>query len=500
MKDKSFHKNASLPDCWTLDTYATETTTYPDGISDHVVHVDRRGVRTVSTSRSFADREESVALTFHPTNLAVHVLASTNITYRNGHSISIQSWDGGWTHETSWVDYTANGTRCSFSVTEASDSPSAVTNQISQSDFLGRTVETLTPGAAGGWLVTSNAYDGATSRLTCSETTGQPATTYLYDVLGESVATVQSGITTASENRYETIDGEVWQVAIRRSSLDGITNAVSISRRQMTGLSNSLRSRSVSIDPNGSTTTEESAFAPATSELTTVRTTDAATPSVGVSKFGRTIRRQSLRETVYNYFDPLGRAEYFVVYHPVTDELLYDRWSAFDESDNETEYCIYYFGDDLYVSGSKTFDAFSREVSSTDTFGNTVATTYDALGRPCSTSGATYPVCYGYDTMGRMKALGTTRDGSTFDETRWGFNQATGLVTNKIYADDSAIVYSYTPDGKPLRTTWARGAWRENAYNADGLPYATTYSDATPAASLGYDAFQRLAFASPASQ
>jgi len=100
--------------------------------------------------------------------------------------------------------------------------------------------------------------------------------------------------------------------------------------------------------------------------------------------------------------------------------------------------------------------------------------------------------------MGRMKALGTTRDGSTFDETRWGFNQATGLVTNKIYADDSAIVYSYTPDGKPLRTTWARGAWRENAYNADGLPYATTYSDATPTVSLAYDAFQRLAAASNA--
>jgi len=193
-------------------------------ISDHVVHVDRRGVRTVSTSRSFADREESVALTFSSASPDVCILASTNIAYRNGRSIAIQSWDNGWTRETSWVDYTANGTRCSFSVTEASDSPSAVTNQISQSDFLGRTVETLTPGAAGGWLVTSNAYDGATSRLTCSETTGQPATTYLYDVLGESVATVQSGITTASENRYETIGGEVWQVVARSTSWEGVTN------------------------------------------------------------------------------------------------------------------------------------------------------------------------------------------------------------------------------------------------------------------------------------
>ena len=328
--------------CETLGFATSETTAHPDGISDHAVHVDRRGVRTVSTSRSFANREEIVALTFHPTNLAVHVLASTNITCRNGRSIAIQSWDNGWTRETSWSDYAADGTRSAFSVAEASDLVGAITNQIAQSDFLGRTVATLTPSAAGGWLVTSNAYDGATSRLTCSETTGQPATTYLYDALGELAATIQCGIATASEARYESIDGEVWQVAIRRSSLDGITNAVSISRRQMTGLSNSLRSRSVSIDPNGSTTTEESAFAPATSELTTVRTTDAATPSVGVSKFGRTIRRESLRDAVDYYFDPFGRAECSDVFHPVTDEILYSRWSAFDESDNETDYVVHY--------------------------------------------------------------------------------------------------------------------------------------------------------------
>ena len=61
-------KKASFPDYWTLDTYATETTIYPDGISDHVVHVDRRGVRMVTTHRPFGDREESVTLTFSPTS------------------------------------------------------------------------------------------------------------------------------------------------------------------------------------------------------------------------------------------------------------------------------------------------------------------------------------------------------------------------------------------------------------------------------------------------
>ena len=163
--------SAATPDCWTLGFAASETTTYPKGISDHAVHVDRRGVRTVSTSRSFADREESVVLTFAPTNSDVCVVASTNIVYRNGRSIAIQSWDGGWTRETSWSDYAADGARRAFSVTEASDSVDANTNQIAHSDFLGRTVATLTPGVQNTWLVSSNAYDGATSRIVRSETT-----------------------------------------------------------------------------------------------------------------------------------------------------------------------------------------------------------------------------------------------------------------------------------------------------------------------------------------
>ncbi|MGI5870361.1 MAG: hypothetical protein ACOX9C_13085, partial [Kiritimatiellia bacterium] len=92
----------------------------------------------------------------------------------------------------------------------------------------------------------------------------------------------------------------------------------------------------------------------------------------------------------------------------------------------------------------------------------------------------------------------TTRDGTTWDATHWNYDPATGLVTNKVYADGSAVSYAYTPDGKPLRTTWARDAWKENAYNANGLLAGVSYSDATPAVSLDYDAFQRLAFVSNA--
>ena len=76
-----------------------------------------------------------------------------------------------------------------------------------------------------------------TSRLVRSETTGQPATIYLYDERGQMAASVQSGVKTASETRYETIGGAWWRVDVRSTSREGVTNAVAITRRQLRGFS-----------------------------------------------------------------------------------------------------------------------------------------------------------------------------------------------------------------------------------------------------------------------
>ena len=78
--------------------------------------------------------------------------------------------------------------------------------------------------------------------------------------------------------------------------------------------------------------------------------------------------------------------------------------------------------------------------------------------------GDTYPLRFCYDTQGRKTNGLTTRDdGATWNETRWEFDEASGLNTAKIYADGSRISYAYAADGKKTRTTWARGAWKENA-------------------------------------
>ena len=425
------------------------------------------------------------------------ILGNPHVTYRNGRSVSLQSRDGGWTCETHLTDYVGDGTRRDLAISEASDLAWPLTNRITRYDFLGRPVATLTPGAGGAWLTAASTYEGATTRLLRSEATGRPAVTYLRDALGEPAGTVQSGITTAVETRYETISNEVWRVTAQSTFAGGVTSAVTATRQQMTGLSDALRSRMVAIAPGGSATTSESAFNPATSTLTTTTRTDGGTPVVRRTRFGALVETRSLAEHTVRYHDAFLTPYHVRTFHPVTGGLRSRHFLGLDEATWDPVYTEIRHGS-LTVAGTAQFDAFGRETARTDALGGTVATTHDVLGRRAAVAGATYPLRNAYDSAGRATSLATTRDGAAWDTTRWVYDTRTGLATSKLYADNSAVMYSHTPDGKPLRTTWARGEWRENSYNADGLPATITYSDATPAVALAYDTFLRLAAVSNA--
>jgi len=57
----------------------------------------------------------------------------------------------------------------------------------------------------------------------------------------------------------------------------------------------------------------------------------------------------------------------------------------------------------------------------------------------------------------------------------------------RVFVDISRIAYAYTDDGRRTRTTWARGEWKENAYNGRNLVSGTTYSGAaTPSVAYAY--------------
>ena len=60
--------------------------------------------------------------------------------------------------------------------------------------------------------------------------------------------------------------------------------------------------------------------------------------------------------------------------------------------------------------------------------------------------------------------------------------EATGLVTQKLYADGRGPCYTYTDDGNLATRTWARGVTTSYTYDAWGSLTSTTSSDGTPVA------------------
>ncbi len=128
----------------------------------------------------------------------------------------------------------------------------------------------------------------------------------------------------------------------------------------------------------------------------------------------------------------------------------------------------------------------------------------DFVRRVLSQRGATYPVDYSYDEFGEKVSMTTYRDfngergmgngepgagnGSIQgDVTRWLRDEATGLVTNKVYADGKGPCYDYTPDGRLATRTWARGIVTAYSYADNGALTNTVYSDGTPTISLAYN-------------
>ena len=134
------------------------------------------------------------------------------------------------------------------------------------------------------------------------------------------------------------------------------------------------------------------------------------------------------------------------------------------------------------------YDEFGNRVAATNALGQVVETDYDVFGNVTAMRGATYPIEMDYDTENHRVALRTTRDGSTWDETRWTYDAATGNCLLKTYADGSTVAYTYTPDNLPLRTTYASGRWKENVYDERRKVVGVEYSDAETV-SLAYDAF-----------
>ena len=139
------------------------------------------------------------------------------------------------------------------------------------------------------------------------------------------------------------------------------------------------------------------------------------------------------------------------------------------------------------------YDAFGRVTATTNALGQVTHNAYDIEGRTIATWGATYPVEYEYDAFGRMITMRTFRDAEgPGDETRWFYDEPTGLLTNKLYADGKGTTYTYTPDGKLASRIWARGVTTTYTYTNGSSLTSIEYSDDTPEVTFTYDRMGRL--------
>ena len=135
-----------------------------------------------------------------------------------------------------------------------------------------------------------------------------------------------------------------------------------------------------------------------------------------------------------------------------------------------------------------------RLVAQTNAMGYVEYSAYDQRGTLTNRWGnAVYPTAYTYDELGRMTAMTLWRDDAgSGDVTRWNYDLATGVMTNKVYPDGQGPAYTYTAAGQLAARTWARGVG--TLYTQDSLGQVTNihYGDSTPNVTLTYDRMGRI--------
>jgi RHS repeat-associated protein len=411
----------------------------------------------------------------------------------------------------SWYNYgvSPNGTRWAITYTGPAGLASPVW-QRTTTDLLGRTIRTERPGFGGSVLVSSNFFDTANHlvRTTSSSAGGVYAVTlFAYDSLG---AQTRSGLDLnrngildlagpdrVSESRswYEQdASNNWWQTSAsilypHDGSAVPVTNA--IQKTQLTGLGGPGAPHAVSLskDMLGNTTISRTFVEPATRTVTqTTLYPDSTNAATQVSVNGITtysISKTGVR-TDYAY-DALGRqiSTRVDAASPPRSVGSVTHYNSLGQVD--------WVADALSNRTTFVYDPTTgRRTAVTDALSNTTYTAYDPEGRVIATWGATYPVAYAYDAYGRMVVMATFRvEGGAGDQTQWLYDEATGLLTNKVYADGKGPSYSYTPDGQLATRTWARGVTTTYAYATDGAMTNIAYSDGTPAVSFTLDRLGR---------
>ena len=345
------------------------------------------------------------------------------------------------------------------------------------------------PGANGSILITEMTYNDK-GQLIEKLLTGKPRELLTYDVWGDDVSVERTADgksqIRAAATRYILYGGNVWRNSSSTvtSSDSSIAPLVTTNMSQISGLSHSNESRNISYDVRGNKSEMWTSLDPAAS----TRMTYSAVP---------TASNVALTKSVD------GVEVLSVSHSAVTNSIVYDAYRRakiqVDGRGNATtnEY------DSLGRLASVTDAAGSTTRYAYDEIGNLAAITnalgvatvyeYDLRGNKIYEGGGTYPVSYAYNGYNVMTNMTTYRaeHSSNGDTTVWNYDDATGLLLSKIYADGKGPAYTYADSGNLATRTWARGIVTTYSYDGWNNLTNTTYSDGTPSITFVYDALGR---------
>ena len=467
-----------------------ERTRY-DQLGRVIARVDTLG-NTTSTSYSSDGRTVSVQ---NPNT-------STRVTTRSANGDTLSITGTAVTPEFHTYGVLADGARWSKTVQGETASSPRFTKRYE--NLLGQTIREEHSGFQGAVLVSTHAYDSY-GRLVSIVADYEPTVEYTYDLLGNRIATTRQvgaslrGARDVEETEWrktETLslfvfdNSIVWlaQTNTVSCSDSSIAPLVTSSARQLTGLTVALPSRSRTTDVRGNVTQNETFVD--SSFVTSRQTVPYATNKpLSLSRYGVYLMEVSVSAVTNTVaYDCLGRKISAIdgrgnVTH-AEHNALGQHSATIDALGNRTTYA---------------YDQFGYLVAVTNPLGHAVVYEYDLRGRKTYEGGATYPVRYTYDVFGNKVTMTTFRceigrTGSLpihGDKTTWLFDEASGSMTNKVYADGKGTSYDYNSRGSLTNRTWARGIETTYTYNAWGDLARMVYSDDTPSVTLSYDAFGR---------
>lgn len=380
-----------------------------------------------------------------------------------------------------------NGTKWTRTVRGAS--PESPRFAVRYENMLGQTVREERSGFGGATLTTAYTYD-IFGRLVGTVPDGEPAIAYVYDEQGSRVASVRSvdgeWRRTDVTSAYMLDGGEIWRVETNTVSCSdsGIAPQTTARATQLTGLTSARPSHVRSVDMRGNVTESWTEVADTTTRACR-RVPETTNIVASRSRRGTEIETVSLSAvTNATAYDVLGRAARTIDGRGNVSTTEYDafgrRMATVDPPGNRTAYA---------------YDRFGNLASATDPLGQVTTYAYDLRGRKTYEGGATYPVRSAYDAFGNRTAMATYRDEAkgpdSGDVTMWLYDGASGLVTNRVYADGRGPKYGYGANGRLEKRTWARGVETSYLYDGWGNLTNTAYSDGTPSVSAAYDAMGR---------